>query len=869
MTVRDLGPWLLKQSAFQEQLSEVTLTSVRRQFSAILSVADSASSGVVDWSRLLLSASLLAECQEGNCQDAALRIAQACLEDESMPSDRHDVAATVLDKLSNRVALDLAEHRLTLRPNLIERLPIPLRLEWQRHSLENSVDASGDTFFLNKFQKRFWDAIESSSRVSASAPTAAGKSFVLVTWISDFVVEKPKAIILYLVPTRALIHEIENKLKQRFVRHENTSVSVTSVPSPSELAPDKANVLVVTQERVQILFSQQPDLVVDAVIVDEAHKVGDGQRGVLLQQVLELIERTSPEAKFIFSSPLTSNPEILLADVDVGRGVAPVSSNDVTVNQNLIWAQQVRNKPSHWTASALIEGEPQLLGGFTLANVPTSESKRLAFVAFSMAGNSPGNLVYANGPASAEKSAAHLGRLLENTSDRVERELIDLSNLIKRIVHKEYSLAAVVENAAAFHYGNMPLILRTEIERLFSQNIIKYLVCTSTLVEGVNLSCRNIFLRGPQKGRGQLMTPEDFWNLAGRAGRWGSEFQGNVICVDPTQQRIWGSDGAPRRRSAYAIKRTADEVIGNPADLLKFIREGTPREDARRRPDLEFVTSYLVSQHFQLGSVLKAKWAARLSAGAVADVAAAIASVASTLEVPASIISRNPGISPIALDSLLAYFRTTDNSLEDLVPVHPSSEDAVQSYVKIFGRIQKTLGGNLAPVRAIGFWRALLVVEWMRGYPLSRLISSRIARADRSDAGERLSALIRGVLEDVEQIARFEAPRLLSAYSDVLGFHLEGIGRTDIKEAVPDIGLLLEFGASQRTQISLMSLGLSRSSAIELADLVLRDDLSREEAAAWLASQEWRTGDLPPAIVREIEAILEFSTRLAGPSAKA
>ena len=45
----------------------------------------------------------------------------------------------------------------------------------------------------------------------------------------------------------------------------------------------------------------------------------------------------------------------------------------------------------------------------------------------------------------------------------------------------------------AFNYKN-------EIERLFKNGKIKYLVCTSTLIEGMNLPAKSIFIRGPKKG---------------------------------------------------------------------------------------------------------------------------------------------------------------------------------------------------------------------------------------------------------------------------------------------------------------------------------------------------------------------------------
>ena len=95
------------------------------------------------------------------------------------------------------------------------------------------------------------------------------------------------------------------------------------------------------------------------------------------------------------------------------------------------------------------------------------------------------------------------------------------------------------------------------------------LVCTSTLIEGVNLSCQTIVLRGPRKGIGHPMEAHDFWNLAGRAGRWGDEFQGNIICIDPQNAQAW-PDGVPER-AGFPIKRESDAVIEQGDSLADYL----------------------------------------------------------------------------------------------------------------------------------------------------------------------------------------------------------------------------------------------------------------------------------------------------------
>ena len=127
----------------------------------------------------------------------------------------------------------------------------------------------------------------------------------------------------------------------------------------------------------------------------------------------------------------------------------------------------------------------------------------------------------------------------------------------------------------------MPSLIRLEVERLFRSGKIRFLVCTSTLIEGVNLSCRTIVLRGPRKGIGHPMEAHDFWNLAGRAGRWGDEFQGNIICIDPQNATAWPC-GVPER-ARYPIKRESDAVIELGDSLADYLdrraelRLGRPR----------------------------------------------------------------------------------------------------------------------------------------------------------------------------------------------------------------------------------------------------------------------------------------------------
>ena len=76
---------------------------------------------------------------------------------------------------------------------------------------------------------------------------------------------------------------------------------------------------------------------------------------------------------------------------------------------------------------------------------------------------------------------------------------------------------------------------------------------------------------------------------------------------------------------------------------------------------------------------------------------------------------------------------------------------------------------------------ALIVVQWLKGFSLATMIRKNIDYHRNHSKAFKLPALIRhSRCGFVEQIARFKAPKYLSAYMDVLHIHLRAIGRSPI-----------------------------------------------------------------------------------------
>lgn len=137
------------------------------------------------------------------------------------------------------------------------------------------------------------------------------------------------------------------------------------------------------------------------------------------------------------------------------------------------------------------------------------------------------NIVYCNTVADTIDFALQFSKNLPEQSDSRIDSLIEL---IKTYVHKDYFLIDCLKKGVAFHFGRLPQRIRQRIENLFEEKVIDYMFCTSTLLEGVNLPAKNIFIFSNAIGNSKF-SDVDFWNLAGRAGRLSKELSGNIICV--------------------------------------------------------------------------------------------------------------------------------------------------------------------------------------------------------------------------------------------------------------------------------------------------------------------------------------------------
>lgn len=255
----------------------------------------------------------------------------------------------------------------------------------------------------------------------------------------------------------------------------------------------------------------------------------------------------------------------------------------------------------------------------------------------------------------------------------------------------------------------------------------------------------------------------------------------------------------------------------------------------------------------RLGTITAANLAKRHDESAIVKLDTALEHLATQIDIDRDLAARHPGVSAMGLQRLLEMFRAYPGDVENLLPAEAASVDSYDRLVTIMGRINDHLYPAFGSEKANRLY-ALVVVNWLRGLSLATMIRKSIEWHERAHRAYKLSTLIRQTMDLVEQIARFKAPKYLSAYMDVLQLHLRETAREDLIDHDLDIGLQLEFGVSSKTLLSLMELGLSRMSAVALYERIAQDNLSANECRDWFAERSDRLDalDIPDIIVREL-----------------
>ena len=709
-----------------------------------------------------------------------------------------------------------------------DRLPPTLALEAITHEADNTITFQGlGERTLTDFQVRLIRSLRGERPVSVSAPTSAGKSFALSLDIVDAIASGKATIIVYVVPTRALIRQVMNDLLARLREADLHGVAVSSAPTPMDDEQIKTGVVyVLTQERLMsLLYSPDGSVSIDRIYVDEAQEIGDEDRGMILHSAVQEVIRSFPDIRTCFASPLTSNPGFLFGEFQIdGDGDAFVE-RQAPVSQMVVVLDEVPRDTGSVDVRVRTPAGPRDIGRVSVPFSFRGVIDRLADTAAFFTGAHESTIIYANRPSDAMDIALRLAQQIE--TETTDKDVLNLRDFVRDHVHASYALVDTLTKGVAFHYGKMPHLIRGQVEDLLRRRKLKFVVCTSTLLQGINLPATNIVLMAPRKGSGKPMASPDFWNLAGRAGRLRETFNGIIWCINPGKWEENPLDGANLSQMNSAFRESLQDrdvrdavlAVINDHNLLGQVKDRERVEQTFAKVFSEFTCEQLAVAASPFGSAADQQ---QLQA-----IDAKCQQVLQQIRVPTDVCKRNSTISPLSLDELWKRFLAAPN-IESMVPVDPNAgTKALERMREIFRIIDEVFVGvnNNSYV-----YFATLAYWWVAGQSLKAMIENHLRHYKVPNKPREINAEIRKLLDNLEQTVRFRYVKYLKAYIDTLTAFLTTTGREKLIASIAPLHLYIEFGARDRVLVMLMSLGLSRTTAIFIRNAITREsEISRRE----------------------------------------
>ncbi len=405
-----------------------------------------------------------------------------------------------------------------------------LRLIGERIKM-GSLEIPGEKgkFFLLP-QKIAYDGFKNRS-FSYSGPTSMGKTFLMTTFIKQRIDEGHDGNFAIIVPTKALINELKGEVIREF-KNEILEKNYRVISSANDLQLESEHdfILVMTPERLMYFLIKYREIVLDYVFFDEAHKISEKDpRSSFYYKDISLLSKNSDKTHIIFSSPNIPNPGIY-SKLYGGEDGKYYRSQFSPVSQFKFYVNQQSKKISIWNDFS-----------HTAIQLPSeniADDCTLVDYVYRLTKDDQQSIVYVNSVDTASELAQEMYEKYGNKillTQKQRDELDELSIDIEKGITQRFSLCRLIKRGIAFHTGYLPPTLRARLEALYKSGAIRFLFCTSTLIEGVNLTANNLFVTSIKNGQSN-MTSIEFKNLAGRVGRISTTSHGNVFLVSEDEK---------------------------------------------------------------------------------------------------------------------------------------------------------------------------------------------------------------------------------------------------------------------------------------------------------------------------------------------
>ena len=433
--------------------------------------------------------------------------------------------------------------------------------------------ADSHPFELDSFQIQGCHALEAGHSVLVAAPTGAGKTIV-GEFAAHLAIDEGKKC-FYTTPIKDLSNQKYQDLCDRY------GESRVGLLTGDTSFNSEAQIVVMTTEVLRNMIYANSSTLIDLkyVVMDEVHYLADKFRGAVWEEILihlpesiqlaalsatvsnaeefgDWLQTVRGETKVIVSE---IRPVPLYQHVLFGHKLLDLFVDEGKVNPEILRlekesSRQIRTRyggPAHKKKPLLEKGplttSVKAMGRGEVIDKLDREGllPAITFI-FSRAACD----------AAVKQCLAHSIRLTSAEERSEIREVIHQKthhipeeDLVILGFHEW--VEALERGLAAHHAGLLPAFKET-VEELFQRGLVKAVFATETLALGINMPARTVVLEKLSKWNGEShvsVTPGEYTQLTGRAGRRGIDIEGNAVI-------LWNRDIDSASAAGLASTRT-------------------------------------------------------------------------------------------------------------------------------------------------------------------------------------------------------------------------------------------------------------------------------------------------------------------------
>ncbi|MEI6307725.1 MAG: DEAD/DEAH box helicase [Actinomycetes bacterium] len=406
--------------------------------------------------------------------------------------------------------------------------------------------AEGFPFELDQFQIDACHAIESGKGVLVAAPTGAGKTIV-GEFAVDLVINSSGKC-FYTTPIKALSNQKFAELTEKYGESKvGLLTGDTSINS-------EAQIVVMTTEILRNMIYANSTTIDELkyVVMDEVHYLADKFRGAVWEEILIHL---SEAVQIISLSATVSNAEEFGEWLQTVRGDTEVIVSEirpVPLYQHVLFGNRLLDlfgddqKLNPELTRLERDSYRQVRGNWknkSKGPKPLSRSEIVEKLERESLLPAITFIFSRNNCDAAVRQCLTAGLRLTNTQERAEiRSVIarNMKNLAQEdlVVLGYYEWADALERGIAAHHAGLLPAFKVTVEELFQRGLVKAVFATETLALGINMPARTVVLEKLSKWNGEghvAVSPGEYTQLTGRAGRRGIDIEGNAVI-------LWGND---------------------------------------------------------------------------------------------------------------------------------------------------------------------------------------------------------------------------------------------------------------------------------------------------------------------------------------